>query len=146
MEEFELKGQNGIIRLGINEVFGFPNKTSHFGGYDCILEVEIKVNSYSVKSNFYSTTGELSKFFKKFRMCHAELNGIAEFHSYEENLELTVKYDFGKVNIFGKYQENLAVDNKLDFDFDTDQSYLKESVNQLEKIIEKYGGLKGVNK
>ena len=146
MGEFELKGQNGIVRIAIKEVFGFPNNTSHFGGYECILGVEIKVNSYSVKSSFYSTTGELSNFFKKLRKCHIELSGIADFNSCEENLDLIVKYDFGKVNISGKYQENLAIDNKLEFDFETDQSYLKEGIDKLERITEKYGGLKGVNK
>ncbi|WP_282043411.1 WapI family immunity protein [Winogradskyella flava] len=144
MEEFELKGQDGWIKMWINEVFGFPNRTSHFGGYDCILGIEIKIGNYNVKSQFYSTTGELFDFRNKFKICQAELNGIAEFNSYENNLELTVKYSQGKVAIWGKFQENLAIDNILEFDFNTDQSYLQNTENELNRIVEKYGGMKGV--
>jgi hypothetical protein len=144
MEEFELKGQDGFLVFRIDEVFGFPNKTSHFGGYDCVLGIEIKVGGYNVKSRFYSSTGELADFYKKIKKCHNELNGLAEFNSYESNLELTVKYTSGKVSIWGKYQENMAIDNIMEFDFDSDQSYLKNTVDRLNKIVNKYGGMKGI--
>jgi len=144
MEEFELKGENGIIILGIEKTFDFPNKTCFKGGYECIVGIEIKVGSYSVKSSFYTSTGELFKFYEKLKTCQMELNGVAEFDSYENNLELTVKYESGKIGIWGKYQENLATDNILEFDFNSDQSYFKNSVEQLERIFDKYGGMKGV--
>jgi hypothetical protein len=144
MEEFELKGQNGFIIIRINEVFGFPNKTSHFGGYDCILGIDIKVGNYNVKSQFYSTTGELYDFYNKIKECQAELNGLAEFNSYENNLEMTAKYSFGNVAIFGKFQENMTMDNLMEFDFYSDQSYLKNTVEQLNQIVNKYGGMKGI--
>jgi hypothetical protein len=145
MEVFELKGDNGSLIIRIDTVFGFPNETSFKGGYDCEVEVEINVASYFVKSNFSTSTGELFKFYEKLKTCQAILNGNVKFDSYESNLELTVKYKFGKVGIYGKYQENLAIENILEFNFDSDQSYLKKSVDQLERIINKYGGMKGVN-
>lgn len=146
MEEFELKGDNGIISIGIEKTFDFPNKTCFKGGYECVVGIEIRVGSYSVKSSFYSSTGELFKFYEKLKNCQSELNGVAEFDSYEKNLELTVKYDSGKISIWGIYQENLGIDNKLEFDFNSDQSYFKNSVQQLERIFDKYGGMKGVKK
>ena len=146
MEEFELKGDNGIITVGIEKIFGFPNETCFKGGYECIVKIEIKVGSYSVKSSFYTSTGELFKFYEKLKTCQTQLNGIAEFDSYENNLELTIKYEFGKIEICGKYQDNLATDNILEFDFNSDQSYFKNSVEQLERIFDKYGGMKGVKK
>tara|TARA_R110002033_G_C3745153_1_gene225549 strand:+ start:70 stop:510 length:441 start_codon:yes stop_codon:yes gene_type:complete len=146
MEEFELKGENGIITVGIEKTFDFPNKTCFKGGYECVVGIEIRVGSYSVRSKFYASTGELFKFYEKLKTCQSELNGVAEFDSYEKNLELTVKYDSGKISIFGTYQENLGIDNKLEFDFNSDQSYFKNSVEQLERIFDKYGGMKGVEK
>ncbi|MGJ8594123.1 MAG: WapI family immunity protein [Aquaticitalea sp.] len=146
MEEFELKGENGIITVGIEKTFDFPNKTCFKGGYECVVGIEIKVCSYLVKSSFYTSTGELFKFYEKLKICQSELNGVAEFDSYEKNLKLTVKYDSGKISIWGSYQENLAMDNKLEFDFNSDQSYFKNSVEQLERIFDKYGGMKGVKK
>ena len=146
MEEFELKGDNGIITVGIEKTFGFPNETCFKGGYECVVGIEIKVGSYLVKSSFYTSTGELFKLYEKLKTCQTELNGIVEFDSYENNLELTIKYESGKIGISGKYQENLATDNILEFEFNSDQSYFKNSVEQLERIFEKYGGMKGVKK
>ena len=146
MEEFELKGQDGYIKIWVNEVFGFPNETSPFGGYDCILGIEIKTGNYNVKSQFNSTTGELFDFRNKLKLNQSELNGIAEFNSYEYNLELTVNYSQGKASICGKFQENLASNNVLEFDINSDQSYLQNTENELNHIIEKYGGMKGVTK
>ncbi len=145
MEEFELKGENGIITIQIKEIFGFPNETSLMGGYDCAVRIEIGVGSYLVKSSFYTSTGEPFKFYKKLKKCHDELNGIAEFDSYESNLELNIKYELGKILIRGKYQENLGVENILEFDFYSNQSYFKYSLDQLVQICNKYGGMKGIN-
>ncbi len=146
MEEFKLEGENGIITIGIEKTFGFPNETCFKGGYECVAGIEIKVGSYSVKSNFYTSTGELFRFYEKLKICQIELKGIAEFVSYENNLKLTTKYELGKIGIWGKYQENLATDNILEFDYNSDQSYLKNSVEQLERIFDQYGGMKGVTK
>ncbi len=146
MEEFVIKGDKGIITVGILETFGFPDETCFKGGYECIFGIDIKVGSYSANSSFYSSTGELFKFYEKLKMCQLELNGDAEFDSYEKNLELKVKYDSGKILICGNYQENLAIDNKLEFEFNSDQSYFKSSIQQLEQIFYKYGGMKGVKK
>jgi hypothetical protein len=143
MEEFELKGDNGIITVGVEKTFDFPIKTCFKGGYECVVGIKIIVGSYSVKSSFYTSTGELFKFYEKLKTCQSELNGVAQFDSYEQNLELTVKYYSGKISIFGTYQENLGIDNKLEFDFNSDQSYFKKSV---ERIFDKYGGMKGAEK
>ena len=43
MEKFELKGDNGIIVIQIDEVYGFPNETCFKGGYECKVGIEIKV-------------------------------------------------------------------------------------------------------
>lgn len=146
MEEFELKGQDSFLIIRINEVFGFPDRTSHFGGYDCIVGIDIKVGGYYVKSKFHSSTGELFDFYQKIKSCQTELNGLSEFDSYEGNLEFTVKYTFGKVVVRGKYQETLTSDNILEFKFDSDQSYLKNTVKELNLIVNKYGGMQGIVK
>lgn len=31
---FSIEGPNGSIKIELEEVFGYPNQTSHFGGYD----------------------------------------------------------------------------------------------------------------
>jgi hypothetical protein len=57
---------------------------------------------------------------------------------------LTVKYESGRILICGEYQENLAADDILEFNFNSNQSYFKNSVKQLEQIFDKYGGTREI--
>ena len=144
MEAFELKGEEGFIKIQIIELFDFPKRTSSFGGYDCVVSIEIRVFSYTVNSQFYTTTGELFQFYQELKKHHDHLNGNAVFNSYEGKLQLTVKYNLGKVELFGSFQESLAIDNTLRFQFYSDQSYFSSTLIQLERLVEKYGGMKGI--
>ncbi len=145
MDKFELNGSDGRIIIQIKDIW-FPNTTCFAGGYDCLVEIEIKVKSYFVKSCFYTSTGEIFEFYKKLKTCQVALNGIAEFNSYEKNFELKAEYKSGQIRLTGKYQEDFSVHNTLLFDFTSDQSYFKSSIEELEKIFTKYGGLKGIKK
>lgn len=138
------KSDDEIITVRIDGVYGFPNKTYFKGGHGCKVGIKIKVGSYSVEGSFYTSTGELFKFYKKLKPCQNELNSIAEFDSYESSLELTVKYESGRILICGEYQENLAADDILEFNFNSNQSYFKNSVKQLEQIFDKYGGTREI--
>ena len=51
----------------------------------------------------------------------------------------------GHVVIEGTFSEENQFNNKLDFEFNTDQSYIKYTINELENIVNKYGGMKGIN-
>ncbi len=144
MDKFELKGSDGKIIIQIKEIFGFPNSTCFAGGCDCLVEIEIKVKSYFVKSCFYASTGEIFTFYKKLKTCQDKLNGIAEFNNYEKNFELKAEYKSGQIKLTGKYQEDFSVNNALFFDFTSDQSYFKCTIGELEKIFDKYGGVKGI--
>lgn len=48
--EFVIRGKKGcFILITIEEVFDFPNITSHFGGYDVRGTAEIKSGNYYLK-------------------------------------------------------------------------------------------------
>jgi hypothetical protein len=50
VHEFILIGKKGcFVQITIEEVFDFPNMTSHFGGYDARGTVEIKSGNYYVR-------------------------------------------------------------------------------------------------
>ena len=146
---FEIKGSLGeCIKLEIIEVFGFPNETSFKGGYDVRCSLEIISGPYSMRTNHYfSSTGALYDFYNILFKCYSNLKGIASYKIiYPDNyFDLNIKFDeYGGVNISGKYQDRLDVKNILNFEFTSDQSYFKEVISDLKKIVLQFGDNQGV--
>lgn len=145
MEGFIIKGDNGFLKIEFFEVFGFPNETCHFGGYDTKSIVEINSGSFKVKSGVYCSTGEIFEFYEQLLKTNEQLKGSAYLRNYEHNLNAEVKYDInGRVTIFGSFREVSEFNNLLEFEFSSDQSYIQQTLIDLKKINLKYGGLKGV--
>ncbi len=147
MEEFTLKGADAFIKITLNEVFGFPEKTCHWGGYDTQASIELKIDGYHVKSIFCTSTGELYNFYESLKEANKSLSGKLDYSSYEGNLNLTLTYnDIGQINISGIYIESHHLENQLKFEFESDQSFIAKSLLDLESIILKYGDMSGVKR
>ena len=64
MEKLSIKGESGnFIEIFYLEVYGFPDNTSHFGGYDVLAKINLKSEGFTINSNFYTSTGEIYTFF-----------------------------------------------------------------------------------
>ena len=147
MIEFNLKGGNNFIKITLDEVFGFPENTCYWGGYDTKSILEIKSRGFQVNAILYTSTGELYEFYKKLKDCNTKLNGKIYYKSYEGSLELNLEYnEFGHVNISGIFDEQNEYNNELKFEFISDQTFITKTINELELIAEKYGGMKGIKK
>lgn len=147
MESFTIQGETDFITLVFEEVFGFPENTCPWGGYDLRASIEIKSRGFHVKSTLYTATGEIFDFFQQLKNCNDKLTGIAKFMSYETNLEFTAEYDIaGHVNIKGRFSEQNQFDNELTFEFTTDQTFIRSSVDELSVIADKYGDMQGIKK
>lgn len=147
MDSFTIKGETDFLTLTFQEVFGFPDTTCHWGGYDLQAILEIKSSGFYVKSTLYTSTGEIFDFFQQLKNCNDKLKGTSTFTSYEGNLELTAAYDnAGHVSIKGKFSEQNEFNNKLQFEFPSDQTYIRSTVADLEVIADKYGDRKGIKK
>jgi hypothetical protein len=146
--EFVLGGKQGcFIRVVLEKVLGFPNHTSHFGGYDVQGAVEIKSGSYYAKGELWFTTGEVYEFYDQLSKCMADLHGTATFWTYETNLKVEATFNGrGQVAITGYYKEFAHQDNELKFDIESDQSFFVETMDGLKAIVKHYGDLKGVRK
>ena len=149
IKAFEIKGFPGErIKLELIAVFGFPNEISFKGGYDIGCNLEINSGAYSMRTNhYYSSTGALYNFYNKLLKCYNDLKGTASYELiYPDNyFDLNVKFDeYGSVNISGKYQDRPDVKNVLNFEFTSDQSYFKEVISDLKKIVLQFGDNQGV--
>lgn len=144
MEEFTVKGGGDFIKIELSEVFGFPEETCHWGGYDTRATLVLKIGSYNVKSDFYTSTGEIYNLYVALAKSNKTLTGKVEYSSYEGNLILSLTYNkLGQIMIEGEFREKLHLRNQLSFEFESDQSYISSSLVELEKIVEKYGGMTG---
>lgn len=148
MEKFSIKGENGnYIKFSFQEVYGFPETTSHWGGYEVRANLEIKSGNFSVNSTLWVSTGEIYNFFKSLEDSNKNLNGKIKFENYERNLEFTVAYtELGHTILEGIYSELGQFENELKFEFSSDQSYLTGTIEELKLITMKYGDTRGIMK
>jgi len=146
MDNFIIEGHGDFLSIRFKRVFGFPDETCHWGGYDTESEIEIKVDGFNVNSTLYLTTGEVFEFHKNLAVCNEYLKGEVILENYERNLSLKLLYDItGQIDIIGSFSQNHGL-NCLEFEFKSDQSYIQSTLMQLKAIVLKYGDLKGVNK
>lgn len=143
--EFQIYAKQGFVRIELTKVFGYPERTCAFGGYDTRSTLEIKSGGFSVLTNFHVSTGDIYNFFEQLKNCYENLTGTARLDSYEMNLRLAVEFDnLGHAKITGEFIERLEPPNELTFNLTTDQTYLKNTVSKLERIYKYYGNNKGV--
>ncbi|WP_139997450.1 hypothetical protein [Paenibacillus paridis] len=147
MKGFVIRGKLGCyLQITLDELFGFPKTTSHFGGYDVKGTVEIKSGSYFVMGELWFSTGEIYLFYNQLVQCYKDLEGVAKFCSSETNLEFEIKFrNRGQVFIQGAYKEFESLDNELKFEIESNQSFYLETLEGLREIVNLYGDLKGVN-
>ena len=145
MEEFEIRNGHDFLKITLKTVYGFPNVTSHFGGYDTKSILEINANGFNVIADIYISTGEIFEFYKNLSFRNDQLRGSIHFENYETDLEFDLVYDFnGHVNIKGKFTKQNELNNMLRFEIKTDQSFIQSALSQLKAITERYGDMTGV--
>lgn len=149
IKAFEIYGtKNEYIKLEINEIYGFPNETSFRGGYDIKCNLSVSSDIYSITTDdYYSSTGALYNFYNQLKKCYDTLNGKASYEVYfaENYLLFDVLFKDGKASISGQYRHNPMLKNILYFEFESDQSYFAEVMNDLEQLIKRFGDNKGIN-
>lgn len=135
------------MEISIENAYGFPGETGCWGGYDTKSNVEIKCGAFSVRSYFYSSTGEFFELYENLTKANELLKGEVHFKNYEGNLEFKLQYDVnGHVIVSGSFRDtnNGYYDTQLEFSFNSDQSYITSTLLELGTIVNKYGGMKGI--
>ncbi|MEH7350812.1 WapI family immunity protein [Gottfriedia acidiceleris] len=147
MYAFELGGKQGNIRIELTDVLGFPKETSYLGGYDVKGKIEIKSGNYYVKdAELWFSTGQLYEFYQQLHKCYEKIEGIINFPNPDSSeLKLVLEFiGLGQFTIQGSFQENLTEENFLEFEFESEQSYLTSTLAELKEIVDYYGGNKGL--
>ncbi|MFZ1695051.1 MAG: hypothetical protein WAT74_17790 [Flavobacteriales bacterium] len=145
---FAIKGETGnCVRLELLEIFGFPETTSHFGGYDARWSVLIKSHGFSAHGELWIATGELIQLCSAMRKSYDELKGSFDWMNSDEELRLKFKFEpRGIVIVSGTYRQYRGTFDRLDFEFDTDQTFVNETLLDMERLISDYGGMRGIGR
>lgn len=144
-EEFKIKGDDWEIILKIDETWDYPTSTCFWGGYDTFSSIYITSPHYSARGQFCISTGEIYNFFKEFSVAYRDVSGTAELKSYEKNLHLKLVFNnHGHVLVTGNFIAETHIESELMLAFQTDQSFLKETLLGLQAIHRKYGDNSGI--
>lgn len=138
-------GDNSYIEFNLIELWGFPESTCFKGGYDGKWYVSLKSDNYEAKDIGYLATGELIVFFDDLKTMYKSLTGSAKLALIDTDLEVNVEVnDRGQIAVSGIYKAKPEVNNKLCFEFFSNQSYLVKSLDQFGEMINCYGGMRGL--
>lgn len=147
VDGFEINADADFVHLWVDEVYDFPGRTSSFGGYDAKGQVDIKCGAYRVRGPLWFSTGEVWQFYTELLRAYHDVAGQAQFCSSEHNLECTLTFTTrGHWILEGTYQKDFMRGTRLQFEIESDQSYLAEPLNQLAQFVAKYGDAKGLHK
>jgi hypothetical protein len=145
VDGFEIRTGEDFVHIWLEEVFGFPDKTSHFGGYEARGKVDIHCGRYRVCGSLLFSTGEVWQFYTELLKVYNDLTGQAQFRSSEGNLELMIRFRArGHLNLEGTYQEHNMNKTRLLFEIESDQSYLTQPLTELAQFVAKYGDNRGL--
>ena len=138
---------NEKILLELNEVIDFPERTSYEGGYDIICTLQVDVGCYHVKCDrYYSATGALYRFSDSLKDCYKKLAGNAEYRlRWENDLVFNVAMtSCGHALVTGQFREHPEKNTVLTFEIETDQTCLLSVFQEIDKLQDTFGGMKGI--
>jgi len=111
--------------------------TSNGAGDDIWLvgDIEIQVQSFVGKLSAYFEPYDFSLFSTQLTQLHSSLTGAAILKPREEQLVLTLTGNGrGGINVSGIAYSQATWQNKLEFSFEIDQTFLLEPLAQLEVL------------
>ncbi|MFS8602707.1 hypothetical protein LRO89_08895 [Priestia megaterium] len=140
MDQITIRGKQGSIQIKSGKKHGSSNRKSHFGGYDIEGTVEIKSGNYYVLGELLFTTNDMYEFYQALNKCYNTLQGVATFINYETSLQIEFKFsNLGQVFIQGYYREKPYLENVLQFEIESDQSFILATLNELKTFLSQYG-------
>lgn len=96
-------------------------------------------NYYVMNAEIWITPDELITLYDQLHEAYNTLKGTIEFANLDRSLQFTLQFNsFGQMNLVGSFQEIPSQENKLEFEFMIDQSYLPTTLLGMKKIVEPY--------
>jgi hypothetical protein len=100
------------------------------------VSITVRVGGFSGRVSAAIVTDELVRFAEQLHQLHQQLSASAEFTTLEGQLSLTLNCDVrGHVTLRGEVLDQAGIGNRLSFHLDLDQSFLQQSIRELDAVI-----------
>jgi TetR/AcrR family transcriptional regulator, repressor of fatR-cypB operon len=134
MDKFTLAGETGRISLSFEYV------QCGDGGCDCRGTVSIASWGLQAQGKVWFTAADVARFRTQLNACYQALDGAVTFDTYDESLKLAVVFGRrGQVDIQGSFREPHNAGNELQFRIQSEQSYMGQSLAELDELVKRYG-------
>ena len=100
------------------------------------ISITVRVGGFSGRVRASIVTDELVRFAEALHRLYEQLTGSAEFTTLEGQLSLTLTCDSrGHITVRGEVLDQAGIGNRLSFHLDPDQSFLQQSIRELDAVI-----------
>lgn len=137
-QHIKLAGEQGGLTI---EVHGYERPAAEDQDDANWLRCEVSVKAGPFGGSFKSafTTYDLIGLADRLKVGLAELSGTVSFQNTEHDIVFDITFDKrGNANVHGTAQPHRSPEGSLTFRFDTDQSYLAQTLRQLEAVLRSF--------
>lgn len=145
VETFKIGAEQNFIEFGLNTLHGFQNETDIDGGYAVEGSISIQSGKYGVNNaEVWFTTGQVYQLYQQLNEAFQDLKGTIIFSNRGEDIYFEMEFTrLGQIHVSGHFKEYPSIENRLQFDFQLDQSHIPSALKELKKIVGVYGGMRG---
>ena len=135
---FSIKNDNNEhIELTLTDTLDYPKIKNFWGGYDFSGKLNLMIGGLNIEKAFFLfSTSALEKFSQELEVCYKKLKGHAIYKpTAHDATPLQIDIEFtreGNCEINCNYKDN---ENLLKLQFNTNQSYLKGSIEDLKSFL-----------
>jgi hypothetical protein len=103
--------------------------------------IEISVNGFQGRISAYFEVDDFVQFHDELRALYRDLKGRARLTPRERQFLLTIAVnDIGHISVSGEAWSRATHENKLEFEFDLDQTFLAAPIDELGQFLAEHRG------
>jgi hypothetical protein len=137
----EIGGHGGHIKIDVQR-YERPETSDEDDANWLATQCNVAVGEFSCILKLSLVTRDFTEFLAQLEKAVDSLNGSATFTTMEEGLHIEIKFNHaGHANVFGRAGSQTSIvpeQSVLSFSFETDQSFLAQTVRELKGIVTQF--------
>jgi len=137
----EIRGHGGNIKIDVQS-YERPETSDEDDANWLVAKCEIVVREFSCVLGLSLVTREFTQFLAELEEAVGSLKGTATFRTLEEGLQIEVRFNHaGHADVVGHARSQMSPvpeQTVLSFSFETDQSFLAQTVRELKGIVTQF--------
>lgn len=133
---FEIDGNLGFTKISLEENFRHDSDLHPY--IDINSNITIKSGNFFGSGSATFTSIDILNFYNELIGCYEKLEGEAKLVAYQYcEFELLITFNrLGGVTCKGYYHESWQCNNKLNYSYESDQTYIAQTIKQLNPIVQ----------